>query len=150
MARSDPEGLLAVPETTVARGSGDLATLRGLVLEADALEVIVGLPVRLDGTVGPAAVAALAFARELAATITPIQVRMVDERLTTTQAHRGLREAGGRGRTERGRRQVVDQSAAAILLQHAIDTERGTGHPPGDVVASASSEPDAPPGQKDA
>lgn len=161
VARSDPDGLLAVPETTVARGAGDLLALGRLVSEAEAIEVVVGLPVRMDGTSGPAAQAARDFARELAATIAPVPVRLVDERLTTVQAHRGLREAGGRTRTERGRREVVDRSAAAILLQHALDTERGTGHPPGDVVASAltpsSVTPAAPqtpatpetPGQKD-
>ncbi len=150
VARSDPDGLLAVPDSTVTRGPGDLSALHELARETGALEIIVGLPVRMDGSAGPAAEAARDFARALALLIAPTPVRMIDERLTTVQAHRGLREAGGRGRTEKGRRAIVDRSAAAILLQHALDTERGTGHPPGDVVASAPSVSDGSPEQKDA
>jgi putative Holliday junction resolvase len=55
-------------------------------------------------------------------------VRLVDERLTTVTATRGLRESGVRGRRSRA---VVDQAAAVVILQNALDAERASGRPPG-------------------
>jgi len=134
VARSDAGGLLASPLTVVRRGKGDmesLATLRVLVASAQAIEVIVGLPTSLSGRSGPAAVSARAFAALLAAAVDPVPVRLVDERFTTTSAHGALRQGG---KDSRARRQVVDAAAAAILLQTALDIERGTGYPPGELV----------------
>lgn len=140
VARSDPAGALAVPVTTVSRGAGDLDALIALAREWDALEFVVGLPLSLDGSEGPAAAVARRFAEELTMARGAIPVRLVDERLTTAEAHRRMSSAGGRVARERGRRLLVDQAAAVILLEHALDTERGTGHPPGEVVASAVDE----------
>ena len=61
----------------------------------------------------------------------PVPVRLVDERMSTAEAARGLREAG---RTTRTSRAVVDQAAAVIIVQHALDAERSTGRPPGTLV----------------
>jgi putative Holliday junction resolvase len=58
-------------------------------------------------------------------------VRLVDERLSTVAAHRSLRESGVKGRKQRA---VVDQVAAVVLLQAALDTERSTGKAPGELV----------------
>ncbi len=71
------------------------------------------------------------FAARLAARLTPVPVRLFDERFTTVTAHGALREGG---RQERARRQVVDKAAAAVLLQAALDAERGTGSPPGELA----------------
>lgn len=131
VARSDPGGSLASPLTTVTRGRGDLARLAELSEEHGAIEVIVGLPTSLSGAQGRAAVAARAFARSLAARMAPVPVRLVDERFTTVTAHGALRTAG---RDSRARRGVVDQAAAAVLLQAALDTERATGRPAGEQV----------------
>ncbi|TAK69540.1 MAG: Holliday junction resolvase RuvX [Actinomycetota bacterium] len=131
VARSDPAGTLAVPETTLQRGSGDLAALAALVTDCDALEVLVGLPIGLDGREGAAAGLARQYAEELAVLVSPVPVRLVDERFTTTQAHRDLRAAG---RNSRRRRTLVDQTAAAIIVQHALDAERATGAPPGTIL----------------
>ena len=135
-AVSDPDGLLAVPLETVPRGDGDLSRLAGLVVANDVVEVVVGLPVSLDGTDGPSARAARDFAAALAAAV-PVPVRLVDERLSTAGAHRALQAAGVSGRR---RRAVVDESAAAMILQTALDTVRSTGRPAG--VAVAAAEPD--------
>jgi putative Holliday junction resolvase len=129
VARSDPGGSLASPLTTVTRGRGDLARLAELAEQHGAVEVIVGLPTSLSGTEGRAAAAARAFARSLAARLAPVPVRLVDERFTTVTAHGALRTAG---RDSRARRGVVDQAAAAVLLQTALDTERATGRPAGE------------------
>ncbi len=138
VARSDPDGLLASPLTTVTRGRGDLDSLAGLAAGHDALEVIVGLPTGLSGREGAAAAGARTFAAALAGRLVPRPVRLVDERFTTALAHDALR-SGGRG--ARQRRAVVDKAAAALLLQGALDTERSTGRPAGELVAVCSGAP---------
>ena len=95
-----------------------------------AVEVVVGLPRGLDGAEGAAAREARAFAQAVAATL-DVPVRLVDERLTTVSASRDL---AGVGRSTRRQRDVVDQQAAVVLLQAALDTERGTGRAPGELV----------------
>jgi putative Holliday junction resolvase len=135
VARCDPDGLLATPLATVTRGRGDLDRLAALAAEHGAMEVIVGLPTGLSGRPGAAAAAARAFAEALAARLAPLPVRLVDERFTTVLAHDALRQ-GGRGSKER--KTHVDKAAAALILQGALDTERSTGQPAGELVVSAS------------
>ena len=131
VAKSDPTGLLATPLETVRRGKGDLGRIARLVRDEEAVEVVVGLPRSLSGGEGPAAVKARELARRLAARIAPVEVRLQDERLTTVSAEAMLRDRGKRGAQ---RRAVVDQAAAVLILQHALDTERATGRPPGEIV----------------
>ena len=135
IARSDPGGILASPLTVVRSGPGELDELVTLVAGADAIEVIVGLPTSLSGREGAAAVAARRFAAELAGRLAPVPVRLLDERFTTTQAHDALRAGGKDSRARRG---TVDAAAAAVLLQAALDAERATGHPPGQLVTLAA------------
>ena len=134
VARSDPGGILASPLTVVRSGPGGLDELSTLAAGADAIEVVVGLPTSLSGREGAAAAAARSFAAELAGRLAPIPVRLVDERFTTTQAHDALRRGG---KDSRARRATVDAAAAAVLLQAALDTERTTGRPPGQLVTSS-------------
>src|SRR5438105_2854733 len=131
VARSDEGGILATPLTVVRRGKGDLDALAELAARSGPVEVIAGLPTSLSGRESHAAKAARDFAAALANRIAPIPVRLVDERFTTTTAHGALRLGG---KDSRARRQVVDAAAAAVLLQAALDTERGTGYPPGELV----------------
>lgn len=135
VAASDPSGLLATPVRTLARdtseAAADLAELGRLVAEVEALEVVVGLPRTLAGQEGPAAVEARQYARRLAVLVAPVAVRLVDERLTTVDAHRSLRESGVDSRRQRA---VVDQAAAVLILQAALDAERSSGRPPGELV----------------
>jgi putative Holliday junction resolvase len=131
VARSDPTGFLATPVETVRRGKGDLARLARLVRDAEAIEVVVGLPRSLSGGEGPAALKTREFAARLAERIAPVTVRLQDERLTTVSAEAMLRDRGKKGAE---RRAVVDQAAAVLILQHALDTERATGRPPGEIV----------------
>jgi putative holliday junction resolvase len=124
VAASDPGGILASPIATLARdprGDADLVKLARLVAEREAVEVIVGLPRSLSGRSGPAVVAARAYADALAERIDPVPVRLSDERLTTVEATRRLAEAGTRGRKGR---QVVDRSAAVLILQGWLDAAR--------------------------
>ena len=131
VARSDPTGFLATPVETLRRGKGDLARIARLVREDEAVEVVVGLPRSLSGGEGPAAAKVRAYAARLAERVAPVPVRLVDERLTTVSAEAMLRDRGRKGQQ---RRAVVDQAAAVMILQHALDTERATGEPPGEPV----------------
>ena len=134
VARCDPDGLLASPLATIRRGHGDLDELVSLAAGEGVIEVIVGLPTGLSGRDGAAAAQARSFAAALAARLAPVPVRLVDERFTTAIAHNALRQAG---RGSRARRPVVDKAAAALILQGALDTERSTGKPAGELVGSA-------------
>jgi putative Holliday junction resolvase len=131
VARSDPTGFLATPVETVHRGKGDLRRIEALAREAEAVEVVVGLPRSLSGREGPAADKVRAWAASLADALAPLPVRLVDERLTTISAEAMLRDRGMKGRA---RRAVVDQAAAVVILQQALDTERATGAPPGEIL----------------
>jgi putative Holliday junction resolvase len=131
VASCDPHGILATPVETVRRGAGDLDRIAALAAELDADLVYVGLPRSLSGAEGPAAGKVREFAQELAARLAPRRVRLVDERLSTVTAEAVLRERGKKGRK---RRAVVDQAAAVVILQAAIDTERTTGSPAGELV----------------
>jgi putative Holliday junction resolvase len=141
VAVSDRDGLLATPVETVRAGEGDLARLAALAGEYEVVETVVGLPRSLSGGEGPAARAARDFAARLARIIHPIPVRLVDERLTTVTATRGLRESGVRGRKGRT---VIDQAAAVVILQNALDAERASGRAPGSPVQVGEA-PAAPP-----
>lgn len=135
VARSDPSGFLATPVETVRRGKGDLARITAILAEEEAgspvLEVVMGLPRSLSGREGPAAAKVREFAAALARRVAPVPVRLVDERMTTVSAEAMLRDQGRKGGK---RRAVVDQAAAVLILQHALDTERTTGTAPGEIV----------------
>ena len=135
LAASDPSGLLASPVETVPRdvtdARTDLARIAALARDLDAVEVVVGLPRHLSGAEGEAAALARAYASDVARLVDPVPVRLVDERLTTVESHRRLRESGVAGRSQRS---VVDQAAAVLILQSALDGERATGRAPGTRV----------------
>jgi putative holliday junction resolvase len=134
VAASDPTGTLASPVTVLrrdARGGRDLLELAELTREREAIEVVVGLPRSLRNAEGVGAAAERAYAIQLARAVRPVPVRLLDERLTTVEAARGLRAAGRSSRSARG---VVDAAAAVVLLQSALDTERRTEAPVGEIV----------------
>lgn len=120
VAVSDPDGRVATPVEVVVR-TGDRArdhrTIAGLVGEWEAERVVVGLPLSLDGSMGPAATAAVAEVDELAAVV-GVPVETSDERLTTVTADRALMEMH---LDAKARRKVVDKVAAAVILQSWLD-----------------------------
>jgi putative Holliday junction resolvase len=123
--------MLATPVETVPRGPGDLARIREIVIDRSAIEVVVGLPRSLSGGEGPAAAKVRAFALALAEALDPVPVRLCDERLSTVTAEAVLRTQGRKGKK---RRAVVDQAAAVVILQNALDTERSAGTAPGETL----------------
>lgn len=135
VARSDPGGLIASPLDTVRRGAGDVAELARIAAENEVIEVVVGLPIGLAGREGKSAADGRAFAGALAARLAPVPVRLVDERFTTVLAHAALQQSGI---GSKARRLAVDKAAAATLLQGALDAERSTGEPAGQLVAGGA------------
>lgn len=133
VARSDPHGMLASPLETVARGAGDLDRLRHLVGELEAIEVYVGLPKALSGRTTASTADAIGFGQALAAVLGDERVRFVDERLSTVSAAGQLHASG---RSAKRQRRVIDQVAATIILEAALDSERRTGIQPGLSVSA--------------
>lgn len=137
VARSDAHGMLATPVETVPRdldGDADLHRIAEIVAELDAVEAVVGLPLNLRGERTPSTEDAEAFARRLATRLAAsgTAVRLVDERLSTVSAQGQLRQAGKKTKQSRS---IIDQAAAVVILQHALDIERSRGEAPGDAVA---------------
>jgi putative Holliday junction resolvase len=121
VAISDPERRLAVPLGTVRTGApSDLKAIAELVREHGVGLVVVGHPLLLSGEPGSRARHAEAFAGALRAVL-GIPVVLHDERLSTVEADRALREAGADGRR---RRRSVDRSAATVILQAYLDGRR--------------------------
>ncbi|SFS04876.1 putative holliday junction resolvase [Microbacterium sp. cf046] len=133
VARCDPDGLLATPLETVARGEGSIGRIIELATEYDASELLVGLPLNMRGEDTASTTDAREFAEGLA-TASGRPVRLVDERLSTVSAHAALRDSG---RSQRSSRSIVDQVAAVVLLQQALDVEKSTGRPAGSPVPPA-------------
>jgi putative Holliday junction resolvase len=105
--------------------------LAALAAEYEPLEVVLGLPRSLSGGEGPAAGKVRGFAERLARAITPVPVRLVDERMSTVTAAQSLRASGVSAKKGRSR---IDQAAAVVILQSALDAERVSGRPPGQCV----------------
>jgi putative Holliday junction resolvase len=127
VARCDPDGMLAVPVETVPRSETSVDRIAELAREWEPIEFVVGLPVNMRGEETLSTKDARDFAAQLGRR-TGIAVRMVDERLSTVSAYTALHSSG---RTQKNSRSIVDQVAAVVLLQHAVDTEKSTGNPAG-------------------
>lgn len=126
VAVCDPDGLLATPLATLKRdkkAAVDIAEIARLVAEYEIVEVVIGRPTSLSGRAGRAVEAADAYASQVAAAIAPVPVHRIDERFTTVSASGALRAAGMSSRQQRS---VIDQTAAAVMLQAWLD-QRTTG-----------------------
>jgi putative Holliday junction resolvase len=134
IASSDRDGLLATPVATLARQDADERSFGILVEEYAPIEIVIGLPISLSGADTASTTDARDFAAEVAGWV-GLPVRLVDERLSTVSAQRALRDSG---RRTKGSRPVIDQVAAVIILQNALDSERSAGRPPGVLVGPES------------
>ena len=124
LALSDPAGLIAQGlETIHTAGTGEtLASIVNIVEEEQVREIILGLPVNMDGTAGEMAGKVEAFAEQLRRKVS-CDVRTWDERLTSVSARRAVQEMGGGTRGSKG---SLDRIAATLLLQNFLDFRRGT------------------------
>jgi len=119
VAASDPDRRIAAPVETIARKKfgPDAGRLLELAAERRAVGFVLGLPVNMDGSEGPRAQATRAFARNFAA-LTELPIALWDERLSTAAVERALIEADA---SRAKRKAVIDQHAAAYILQGALD-----------------------------
>lgn len=150
VAICDRDSILATPYKTLDRNpkkNTDVRIVAGLVAELGAVQVFVGLPRTMKGEEHASARMAIDYAEllatELAARQLTVPVNLVDERLSSVAAHRSLHEAGV---SSRNHRKVVDQVAAAGILQHALDMQKARGTDVGRRVIAASPAADQEPG----
>jgi len=123
LALSDDLGMLAHPLETLSAKKGDpIPAIAGLVASKAVETVVVGLPLRMDGTRGTAAAKAEAFCARLRSAGIACPVILWDERMTTVDASRLLHEAG---RNSKRQRAVIDQVAAQLILQDWLDAHAG-------------------------
>lgn len=140
VAASDPDGLMAMPVETVRRtmasasssGISDIDQIVAIVHDRAATAIYVGLPKHMSGKEGDSARDARSFAAKLAAKLPDVELRFIDERLTTVTATANLQAAGRKANRHKS---VIDQQAAVIILQSALDAERVRGLRAGSPVA---------------
>lgn len=139
VARCDPEGILSIPVQTVRRQDdwSDIEDVCRIADEFDALEVIVGLPRHLKGAEGVSAKGARKYARRIKAARPKLRVALIDERMSSNQAHARLRASGV---AEKDHRPVIDQVAAQIILEAALEEERMSGRAPGVEITMEGSD----------
>jgi putative Holliday junction resolvase len=147
VAICDRDSILATPYKTLdrnAKKNSDVRVIANLVEELGAVQVIVGLPRTMKGEEHASARMATEYAELLAAELATraldVPVNLVDERLSSVTAHRNLHEAG---MSSRNHRKVVDQVAAAGILQHALDMQKARGSDVGRRVTAPSPSVDA-------
>ncbi|MGO1435003.1 MAG: Holliday junction resolvase RuvX [Canibacter sp.] len=139
VARCDFHRMLATPVETVRRDHDthqhDIQRILSLVEEFEATEVIVGLPLNMRGERTASTEDAVGFAQLIATALrsagSATTVRMVDERLSTVSAQAQLHTVG---KNTKQSRTVIDQAAAVVILQHAIDSDKAQGQPVGSTV----------------
>jgi putative Holliday junction resolvase len=121
VAISDPLGTIAQPLMTIENNAETLAKIAGIVQEREIGEIVVGLPVNMNGTAGPKALEVREFARKVTDAI-DIAVVFVDERLTTAEAEKLMISADV---SRQKRRQSIDSVAAAIILEKRLREKTG-------------------------
>ena len=133
VAKCDAEGLLATPLTTISAGPEAVNQVLDLLMEHQAICVYIGKPISLAGKDTASTQSAIEFAGEVAAKLkdSDTQVRLIDERLSTVSAQRGMHEAG---RNVKQSRDAIDQAAAVVILEHALASERNSGTLVGEEV----------------
>ena len=137
LSTCDSEGMIATPLATIQRLDGDfLDHIATWNTQLQPIEIIVGLPLALSGALTQSTRDALTVARAISAYI-EVDVRMVDERLSTVSAHSALRQSG---KKQKQSRRIIDQVDAVMILQHALDSERSTGRLPGKLIADIQDE----------
>ncbi|MEN9993025.1 MAG: hypothetical protein RLY83_595 [Actinomycetota bacterium] len=127
IAMSSVDALISSPLTTVSAGESALMDVVEAIREYEPIEVYVGLPLNLSGEFTKSTVDALKFARELGGQVS-VEVRLVDERMTTRAAQGQLHSSG---RNSKVSRSLIDAAAASLILEGALAFEKTTGNVPG-------------------
>ena len=136
VAFCDADGIMALPLSTITFSADAVNEIAAIVSEYEAIAVYVGKPINLAGVDTKSTNLAIDFARKLATLVDDpaISIRMIDERLSTVSAHRDLHSAG---RNTKNSKEIIDQAAAVIILEQALDSEKRQGDLVGEPVESA-------------
>lgn len=132
LALSDPDGILASPIQALVRSSESTKGIASLAAAHEVIEVYVGNPISLSGRETRSTQDAVEFATELA-NLVSVEVRLVDERLTTVSAAAKLRSAGIDSKSGRG---LIDSASAVEILETALNFEKRNGTPAGDSIGT--------------
>lgn len=119
LALTDPLKMIAQPFTTLENNSELISEIKKIVQDKNVSRIILGFPLQLNGEIGPAAKAVENFSTDLKQVIPEVEIILVDERLTTAEAQKRMIETDARRST---RKQNIDQTAAALLLQNYLKT----------------------------
>ncbi|MEY4971966.1 MAG: hypothetical protein RL600_940 [Actinomycetota bacterium] len=133
VAASDFHSILASGLETVARGAElepSLKRIVELVDEIEPIEIYVGLPISMSGNNSASTQDAIQFAKQLSLLVTT-EIRFIDERMTSITAANALKTSG---RDSKSGRKIIDQIAATIILEQAIEQEKSTGEKPGKAI----------------
>lgn len=139
VAMSDFHAILATPAAHIVRTASlaeSVKVAKALIVEHDCIEAYVGLPVNLQNKATASTEDAIAFA-SLLAEESPIEVRLIDERFTTTSAAMSLRAAG---HTAKDQKTIIDSAAAAIILEQALALEKAIDLRPGKTIQEHADE----------
>ena len=134
VAICDPEAIVSTPLNPILRGSdlkNAIAEVFSIAEEFESLELYVGEPLSLDGSITASTIDAREFAIELSGVVSS-PVRMIDERLTTVSAAAKLRSSGQNAKTSKG---LIDSASAVEILDIALNQEKLSGQAPGILVA---------------
>ena len=136
VAFCDADGIMALPLSTITFSADAVNEIAAIVSEYEAIAVYVGKPINLAGVDTKSTTLSIDFARKLATLVDDpaISIRMIDERLSTVSAHRDLHSAG---RNTKNSKEIIDQAAAVIILEQALDSEKRQGDLVGEPVESA-------------
>ena len=137
IAASDFHAILASGLETVSRNADLAPSLRRiveLVNEVEPIEIYVGLPVSMSGSHSASTTDAIEFAKQLSSLVA-VEVRFIDERMTTVTAANALKLSG---RDSKSGRQIIDQIAATVILEQAMEQEKSTGKQPGKAMGEVN------------
>lgn len=123
LARTDPDATMALPLATISATENSIQDVVELIDQYEAFLIYVGLPLSLTGDHTKSTDLAIQFAKSLSVN-TSAQVRLVDERLSTVSAATSLRASGHTAQSSKG---IIDQAAAVVILEHALDVEAKQG-----------------------
>ena len=127
IAMSSVDALISSPLTTISAGESALLDVVEVIREHEPIEVYVGLPLNLSGEFTKSTSDAVAFARALSSVVS-VEVRLVDERMTTRAAQGQLQASGKNSKVSRS---LIDAAAASLILEGALAFEKTTGAVPG-------------------
>ena len=130
IAVSSVDALISSPLTTVPFDENAVPKVIEVIRERDPIEVLVGLPLNLSGLHTKSTGDAIVFAKSLQANL-EIEVRMVDERMSTRAAQSQLYASGKNSKSSRS---LIDAAAASLILEGALNFEKTTGKQPGTSV----------------